>query len=55
MHWEASCVSSGLIHVGGIVLHMKGEEGESAEGSSEDSHALLVKQLGGKEWLSGRR
>ena len=29
------------------MLHMRGEEGESAEGSSEDSHALLVKQLGG--------
>ena len=37
------------------MLHVRGEEGESAEGSPEDSHALLVKQSGGKEWFSGRR
>jgi hypothetical protein len=29
------------------MLHVRGEEGESAEGSSEDSHVLPVKQFGG--------
>ena len=29
------------------MLHVRGEEGESAEGSSKDSHVLLVKQFGG--------
>ena len=29
------------------MLHVRGEEGENAEGSLEDSHALPVKQFGG--------
>ena len=29
------------------MLHVRGEEGESAEGRSKDSHVLPVKQFGG--------